>query len=278
MNEIEATLSALEAELAIMLTVHDLGGIFHDMDGTPLLPGSRQSHRRNPLCLRIDRRRCVQHCHGHIIERCRKEPAEYFVGTCWAGIVEVVVPLRRAGIIVGTITAGAWRPAKPASTGSIWRVGSKATQDCYTQLRPLEPDRAERLGCILAAIGHGLIATLGRLQRPEAIQGDRRAEIMRFVAEFADRRASTRDLAKRLHLSSSRAGHLVSDLLGVPLAELLLRERLKRAKTLLHTTDHPVKEIAARCGFSDPYRFSRAFRKAEGLPPGRYRRHVAHSQ
>jgi len=44
--------SLLDAEqlLGIHITIHDLGGIFHDLEGLPLLGVRRQSHRRFIIC------------------------------------------------------------------------------------------------------------------------------------------------------------------------------------------------------------------------------------
>jgi AraC-like DNA-binding protein len=48
--------------------------------------------------------------------------------------------------------------------------------------------------------------------------------------------------------------------------------RISRAMTLLHTTDQSVAAIAHACGFNDAGYFARAFRKAAGVTPERFRR------
>ena len=48
--------------------------------------------------------------------------------------------------------------------------------------------------------------------------------------------------------------------------------RLDRAATLLTRSNYAVGEIAALCGFANPFHFSRAFRAAYGLPPTEFRR------
>jgi AraC-like DNA-binding protein len=47
----------------------------------------------------------------------------------------------------------------------------------------------------------------------------------------------------------------------------LTRRRLVRAKSMLAQTDHPVAEIARRCGFSSPAYFSRVFGDSIGVTP-----------
>jgi len=48
--------------------------------------------------------------------------------------------------------------------------------------------------------------------------------------------------------------------------------RLCHAARLLRTTDRPIADVAQAAGFSDHPSFSRAFRRAFGLPPSAYRR------
>ncbi len=47
--------------------------------------------------------------------------------------------------------------------------------------------------------------------------------------------------------------------------------RINAARSLLSNTDLKISEISIRCGFDDPYYFSRIFKKAVGLPPREYR-------
>ncbi len=46
---------------------------------------------------------------------------------------------------------------------------------------------------------------------------------------------------------------------------------MAHALELLRSTTLSIKEIAPRCGFSDPQYFSRAFRNIFGQPPGEWR-------
>lgn len=58
---------------------------------------------------------------------------------------------------------------------------------------------------------------------------------------------------------------------GLSPVEYLRERRVARAKELLRSADHSVKEIAALVGFEDPYYFSKVFSKRTGLSPTRYR-------
>ena len=47
---------------------------------------------------------------------------------------------------------------------------------------------------------------------------------------------------------------------------------MKKAEFLLKETDEPIKEIAAKSGFSNVFYFSRMFRRFFGTTPGKLRR------
>ena len=53
--------------------------------------------------------------------------------------------------------------------------------------------------------------------------------------------------------------------------QVIEKVRVDEARALLATTGLPLKAIAARCGFTDVARMSRAFRRVVGLAPGAYR-------
>jgi AraC-like DNA-binding protein len=47
--------------------------------------------------------------------------------------------------------------------------------------------------------------------------------------------------------------------------------RMARARVALEHTDLPVADVGASCGYDDPAYFSRAFRRAHGVPPATWR-------
>jgi LacI family transcriptional regulator len=65
--------------------------------------------------------------------------------------------------------------------------------------------------------------------------------------------------------------------LGKTIEAEMRRERLERAKELLLSTALPTERVAEQSGFSDPFYFSAAFRKATGLSPRAWRNSFAQS-
>ena len=59
---------------------------------------------------------------------------------------------------------------------------------------------------------------------------------------------------------------------GCGVARHLLLRRLTSAKSLLETTNTPLKNVAYGCGFSSPNYFSYSFRRENGITPSQYRK------
>jgi len=79
------------------------------------------------------------------------------------------------------------------------------------------------------------------------------------------------ELAQRVHLSPSRFHALFKNLTGEAPLYYVQRKRLERAQKLLIQTDQSIQEVAASAGFSDPFHFSRLFKKRMGTSPSSYR-------
>jgi AraC-like DNA-binding protein len=98
----------------------------------------------------------------------------------------------------------------------------------------------------------------------------------RFVDVLAvaldDHDASGEVLASRLHLSRFHLDRLVSAAAGEPPATLRRRVLLERAAYRLVTTDEDLLRIAFDAGYSSHEAFTRAFSRAYGVAPSRWRR------
>jgi len=96
-------------------------------------------------------------------------------------------------------------------------------------------------------------------------------KINRHVRENLHRAISIGDLAEALGYSVSHLRAVFRDRLGVSLGRYMRESRLSEAAKLLQGSELNVSEIGEKCGFESLYAFSRAFRKAYGLPPRAYR-------
>jgi len=97
--------------------------------------------------------------------------------------------------------------------------------------------------------------------------------IVSYIAEnIGDPNLSVSALCQQFFISESQLRRNIERATRLTPSEYILTLRLNRAKNELSYTDRTVKEIAARCGFSSPYYFSRCFRQEMGVPPLAYRK------
>jgi AraC family transcriptional regulator len=79
------------------------------------------------------------------------------------------------------------------------------------------------------------------------------------------------ELAEVAGLSTYRFAHNFKQETGLAPHQYVIRERLARAKRMLHETEITVTAIAFAVGFASPSRFALLFRRATGTTPSAYR-------
>lgn len=72
--------------------------------------------------------------------------------------------------------------------------------------------------------------------------------------------------------SAAQIRKLFQKHLGLTPREFLRNQRLIMAQKLMLETGHSISEISIQCGFSDPYHFSKDFRRVVGRTPSEWRR------
>lgn len=112
----------------------------------------------------------------------------------------------------------------------------------------------ERTGWLAAARDPRIGQTLAQFQRDPA------------------RAWTLADLARASGMSRSRLADRFAELMGEPPLTWLARWRLQLAASRLVSTGRNVQQIAYDVGYESEAAFNRAFRRAFGMPPGRYRR------
>jgi len=92
-----------------------------------------------------------------------------------------------------------------------------------------------------------------------------------WMREHLELRISLEHLAERASLSVSHYSAMFRQRFGFAPIDWLIRQRIQRACQLLDTTGEKIEAVGQAVGFSDPYYFSRIFRRVMGVPPRRYR-------
>ncbi len=77
--------------------------------------------------------------------------------------------------------------------------------------------------------------------------------------------------ARNFGLSRSRFTKVFTDFWHISPQQYQILQRIEQAKYLLQNTASSIGEIAVRLGYSDPYFFSRQFKKVTGMSPNDYR-------
>jgi AraC-like DNA-binding protein len=79
------------------------------------------------------------------------------------------------------------------------------------------------------------------------------------------------DLAGLLGLNPEYFSRFFRKYFRIPPKKYILQKRIQHAQKLLCQTALQVQEVGRRCGFPDPYHFSKTFRNTAGIPPSEYR-------
>ncbi len=98
--------------------------------------------------------------------------------------------------------------------------------------------------------------------------------VLQYVQDNMSQPLCRTDLARVAGMSVPHLHALFVRAFGAAPMAMVMRERMQHARQLLHWSDLPIAEVGQQCGFADPYYFSRAFKREEGVPPSRYRQTV----
>lgn len=96
-------------------------------------------------------------------------------------------------------------------------------------------------------------------------------QVIEYVSKHYMEELTYERLAELFHFNPSYLNRIFKAHTGKTLHEFLIHYRLQSAMELLRSQSLSVKEVAALCGFPDPYHFTKAFKKHTGVPPSKYK-------
>lgn len=233
-----------------------------------------------PLCVRLQKeaagcRLCARFRRG----LCEAAATEPVTRRCEAGLWELAVPVRAAGVTLGhlVVIGAATEPGGPVQANRarhlLARAGVTLGETELTRLltgSPLVmPKRLAALGRMLRLVAERLAREIGEvgLEKSPLVE-----QACRIVQVEYRGPLSLGDLATRLGVSEGHLSREFHHAAGVRFVDYLARFRVERARAMLLTTETPVGEIARGCGFASLSQFNRVFRAAYATSPREARR------
>lgn len=107
---------------------------------------------------------------------------------------------------------------------------------------------------------------------PADYEADRLSETITFVRENIDQPHSVESLANVARMGERTFQRRFRALVGMPVGQWLIRERVTRACELLETSDAALESVSTAAGFGNPGVLQYHFRKSYGVSPSQYRR------
>ena len=129
---------------------------------------------------------------------------------------------------------------------------------------------------ISAAVSDIIAELLGRRARRQGLLGSeqfrgRLGGVLERIRTDIDWPWTIPDMARLAALSPSQLHRIFNARFGVSPITWLRNERINRARRLLADRSLSISEVGRRCGYPDPYHFSRDFRRLCGMSPTLFR-------
>lgn len=93
-----------------------------------------------------------------------------------------------------------------------------------------------------------------------------------YMKKHIKQNFSISELANQAYLSVSRYTELFKLKTGNAPIQYFIRLKIEKSCEYLNFTNYSIKEICQEVGISDPYYFSRVFKKQMGIPPTKYKK------
>lgn len=97
-------------------------------------------------------------------------------------------------------------------------------------------------------------------------------QTIEIIRENAYQKLSVKDIAIKLSIHENYLSRLFKSDMGISIKEYISEIKLSIANDLLSSTEYSIQQISDKIGFSTVQSFSKAFKKANGVSPGAYRK------
>ena len=253
-HSIEPELLTFERVFGCRICLHPFTDMFY-RGTTRLFASIRQSHRRThpEFCGKEQRSYCIRHCMDELNRRIAASPSrDLFIVHCRNKCFELASPVYRSGRCVLVVFAGL--------------------------LDARDKERVRTIARMLPVFAAGLESRVYDMTvAPECVRDTLSERVKEYIERHYAENVSTSHAAKALCVSVSHLCHALRAAGEGSFSQLLMNERMLRAKQLLTFADPDVRlaDIARLCGFVSYEHFCRSFANAAGESPSEWRRRNA---
>lgn len=105
---------------------------------------------------------------------------------------------------------------------------------------------------------------------------DHHTQMMEMISELILQNITNPNLglamiADSMNISPQYTSTFFKKMYGENISDYIAKKRMEHAKRLLEDKSLTIAQIAQRIGYTNDIVFTRAFKKSEGIPPGKYR-------
>lgn len=253
-HSIEPELQTFERVFGCKICLHPFTDIFY-RGTTRLFSPIRQSHRRThpERCGREQRSYCIRHCMDELNRRIAASPSrDLFAVHCRNGCFELASPVYRGGRCVLVVFAGL--------------------------LDARDKKKVRTVARMLPVFAAGLESRVYDMTvAKECVRDTLLERAKEYIEQHYAENISTSIAAKSLCVSVSHLCHALRASGEGSFSQLLMNERILRARQLLTFSDPDVRlaDIARLCGFVSYEHFCRSFVNAVGESPSAWRKRHA---
>ena len=215
-------------------------------------------------------RECIN-CQKKVAEKCQTGS---FCGVCYAGVMEYVYPISQGETVIGFISVSGYSTHNALQYHRLlsdkFGINLELLKDMYQTLNSTLPPK-QQIDTLINPLQRML--ELAYLKAPvEAKIQDFHYKVLSFIKEHHTETLTSEDICKHFSCSRSYLSHLFKKNCGMSIREYINTLRIEDAKTLLVCSRLNITEISIVLGFGDSNYFSKIFKKAVGMSPGRYRK------
>ena len=96
--------------------------------------------------------------------------------------------------------------------------------------------------------------------------------VIRFMYKNLTKQLTLEEISREVDLSKSYLNSIFKEQTGRSPVDFFLHLKMQEACKLLQSTDMYIYEVSTKLGYSDPYYFSRIFKKVVGVSPKEYKK------